>query len=76
MKFKVIVNDVVYDVDVDVDKIVNVLMVLIFFGGGVGGLMKVFGGGVGKVGEGEVFVLLVGIVVKILVVEGDVVKVG
>ncbi|GAE77734.1 biotin carboxyl carrier protein of methylmalonyl-CoA:pyruvate transcarboxylase [Cutibacterium acnes JCM 18918] len=40
MKLKVTVNDVAYDVDVDVDKTANAPMAPILFGGGAGGPMK------------------------------------
>ena len=40
MKLKVTVNDVAYDVDVDVDKTPNAPMAPILFGGGAGGPMK------------------------------------
>ena len=76
MKLKVTVNDVAYDVDVDVDKTPNAPMAPILFGGGVGGPMKASGGGAGKAGEGEVPAPLAGTVAKILVAEGDAVKAG
>lgn len=65
MKLKVTVNDVAYDVDVDVDKTANAPMAPILFGGGAG-----------KAGEGEVPAPLAGTVAKILVAEGDAVKAG
>lgn len=76
MKLKVTVNDVAYDVDVDVDKTANAPMAPILFGGGAGGPMKASGGGAGKAGEGEVPAPLAGTVAKILVAEGDAVKAG
>ena len=76
MKLKVTVNDVAYDVDVDVDKTAHAPMAPILFGGGAGGPMKASGGGAGKAGEGEVPAPLAGTVAKILVAEGDAVKAG
>ena len=75
MKLKVTVNDVAYDVDVDVDKTPNAPMAPILFGGGSGGPMKA-SGGAGKAGEGEIPAPLAGTVAKILVAEGDAVKAG
>ena len=54
MKLKVTVNDVAYDVDVDVDKTPNAPLAPIMFGGGSGPALKASAGGGGKAGAGEV----------------------
>ena len=74
MKLKVTVNDVAYDVDVDVDKTPNAPLAPIMFGGG--SALKASAGGGGKAGAGEVPAPLAGTVAKILCAEGDAVKAG
>ncbi|MEA5643724.1 acetyl-CoA carboxylase biotin carboxyl carrier protein subunit [Cutibacterium granulosum] len=76
MKLKVTVNDVAYDVDVDVDKTPNAPLAPIMFGGGSGPALKASAGGGGKAGAGEVPAPLAGTVAKILCAEGDAVKAG
>ena len=62
MKLKVTVNDVAYDVDVDVDKTPNAPLAPIMFGGGSGPALKASAGGGGKAGAGEVPAPLAGTV--------------